>query len=66
MQRKAGLVIRRVLGGKMIQQQKKIEVVKSPCRDSSPEAAARSFDNPLRFHNFGDFSKRCFHCFASL
>jgi hypothetical protein len=50
----------------MVQKQKWIEVIESPCCDASLESYTGPFDNGLRSNNVGDLSWYRFHGFFSL
>ena len=65
-ERKAGLVIGRILRSKVIQEQKRIDMVEGARSDASFKPDAGSFNDGLRLYDFCDFSYRCFQTLRTL
>ena len=57
MQGESGLIITRVAGRKVIQQQERIKVVQPSCRDTSVEPDSRAFDDRFRLDDRFDLSR---------
>src|SRR5262245_30047463 len=61
MQREAGPIIGGIGTGKMVQQQKRIEIVQTPSADASLEPDPGAFDERFRLNHGCYFSLRCRH-----